>query len=98
MLQWDLGDVACPDLIGLRNRHIPEKIPVNLVARVRATGRSLGTRRLEAHQSQEPLDPVAIDPEALPDLSGAEERQLDVQAVDLRISARLSADYPSGSS
>ena len=27
--------------------------------------------------------PLAVDPEALPDLSGAEERQLDVQAVDL---------------
>ena len=82
MLQWNGGDVACSDLIRLRNCHIPQLIRVNLVTRGRAASRSLGVHRLEAQQSHDPLDPLAVDPKALSNHLGAEERQFDVRVVD----------------
>ncbi len=53
------------------------------MARSRAAGRSLRTDGLEAEQTHEPLSPLPIDAEVFSDLPRAEERPLDVQAVDL---------------
>ena len=52
MLQWDVGDVARPGLVGPCDGDIPQQIGINPVLWGGAAGRSLRAYALEPHQRE----------------------------------------------
>lgn len=61
MRHGDIGDVRCPHVVRLGNRHAAQQIGINLVSR-RGFARA-GTRnqRDDPHQAHQPLHAFAVD-------------------------------------
>ena len=56
-----IGDVSAPDLVDMRNRQVAQKIGIALVPFARRTAASPGVDGLNAHQTHQPSDSIAID-------------------------------------
>ncbi len=84
-----IGDVGGPHLVRVIDAQVPEQVGVNPMLRMRPAGVRLGIDRLDAHESHQPLDPLAVDPTALmpPEVThhrtAAVEGSLQVLLVDL---------------
>src|SRR5512135_494968 len=84
---WHICDVRTPDLVDVGQYPIAEQVGVDPRLRSRRGGPRPGKDRFQAHQSHEPLDPLAIDrlPGSLQSdrhLPAAVERGLEELLVD----------------
>jgi len=65
-IHGDVGDIGCPDLIGVHDGKITQEIWIYLMARMLAAGVGLGIDRFQTHLAHESLDAIAVDRVTLP--------------------------------
>ena len=83
----DVGDIGAPNMIGTIHRHIPQKIRINPVRRVRRAGSRRLVDGLQAHEPHQPPNPVTAGRDAFPPqlachLAAAVEGIFEKQLVD----------------